>query len=173
MKKKLRMLLGSVLVVIVVVFMAAAFQTNVGAWHISPQGFFEVSNSQLFESTPGSGANVGLLGSASNSLFLTQNDGATKLGSVAASQACGTATACSLTQPSALKFVFGSCTASAATTCTVTALPFTATNSYFCWQQDTTTAANNAAKLANVSASSFTITTTSSSDTFNYGCIGT
>jgi len=165
--------------VITVVFLAvlavaALFaQTNSGAYRISPQGFLEFAGSVLFETSAGSGANVGLMTSASNTLFITQNDGATKLGSVSAVQACGTATACSLTQPSALKEVFGSCTASAATTCTVTALPFTGSTTYFCFAQDTTTAANNALKLANVSATSFTITTASSSDTFNYHCLGT
>jgi hypothetical protein len=169
MKKKIA-LLCSLLVILAAVVMA---QTNSGPWRISPGGFFEVSSALLFETTPGTGGNVGLIGNASNSLFITQNDGATKLGSVSQVQACGTATACSLTQPSALKEVFGSCTASAATTCTVTALPFTGTSTYFCFAQDATTAANNALKLANVSASSFTITTTSSSDTFNYHCLGT
>jgi hypothetical protein len=171
--KKLRMVIGTALILMFVVFLAAAFQTNVGAYRISPGGFFEVSGAQLFETSPGSGANVGILGNASNSLFITQFDGATKLGSISQVQACGTATACSLTQPSALKQVFGSCTAAAATTCTITALPFTSTGSYFCFAQDTTTAANNALKIANASASSTVITTTSSSDVFNYQCIGT
>jgi hypothetical protein len=87
---------------------------------------------------------------------------------------CGTATAC---VPSAntgtFKVVYGTCTASAATTCTVTALPFTATASYNCTASDATTAANGAFKLTNASASSFVITTTSSSDAFNWVCVGT
>lgn len=169
MKKKLA-ILCSLLVILAAVVMA---QTNSGPWRISPGGFFEVSGAQLFETTPGTGGNVGLIGNASNSLFVTQNDGATKLGSISQVQACGTATACSLTQPNALKQVFGSCTASAATTCTITALPFSGTSTYFCFAQDTTTAANNALKVANASATSTVITTASSSDTFNYQCIGT
>ena len=169
MKKKIA-ILCSLLVILAAVVMA---QTNSGPWRISPGGFFEVAGAQLFETTPGTGGNVGLLGNTSNTLFLTQNDGATKLGSVPPVQACGTATACSLTQPAALKMVYGSCTAAAATTCTITALPFTSTGSYFCFAQDTTTAANNALKVANASASSTVITTASSSDVFNYQCIGT
>jgi hypothetical protein len=101
--KQFKAVLATVLVVLAVVFCAAAFQTNSGAYRISPGGFFEVAGAQLFETSAGSGGNVGLAGSASNSLFITQNDGATKLGSLSAVQACGTATACSLTQPSALK----------------------------------------------------------------------
>jgi hypothetical protein len=171
--KRLRFFLSLAMILLFVVFCAAAFQTNVGAYHISPGGFFEVSGAQLFETSAGSGGNVGLLGNASNSLFVTQNDGATKLGSLAAVQLCGTATACSLTQPSALKEVVGSCTASAATTCTITGLPFTGTTTYFCFVSDATTAANGALKVANASASSTVITTASSSDTFNYDCKGT
>lgn len=87
---------------------------------------------------------------------------------------CGTSTACT---PSAnvgnLKIVYGTCTASSATTCTPTALPFTSTSSYNCTASDATTAANGAFKLTNASASSFVITTTSSSDAFNWVCVGT
>lgn len=171
--KQFKAVLATVLVVMAVVFCAAAFQTNSGAYRISPGGFFEVAGAQLFETSAGSGGNVGLISDGSNTIKITQNDGATKLGSLPAVQACGTAAACSLTQPAALKEVFGSCTAAATTTCTVTGLPFTSTASYFCFGQDATTAANNAFKLANVSASSFTITATSSSDVFNYDCKGT
>lgn len=86
---------------------------------------------------------------------------------------CGTATACSpVANTGYAKIVYGTCTASAATTCTVTALPFTATTSYNCNASDATTAANAALKLTNASASSFVITTTSSSDAFNWVCVG-
>jgi len=169
----MKKLLFSILAVITLVAAVWSQSSNTSPFRINGGNFAVIGNTLMLEATPNAGPSAGLLSSASNSVFLTQNDGATKLGSVSAVQACGTATACSLTQPSALKAVFGSCTASAATTCTVTALPFTSTSSYFCFAQDTTTAANNALKLANVSASSFTITTTSSSDTFNYHCIGT
>jgi len=87
---------------------------------------------------------------------------------------CGTAVAC---VPSAntgtFKIVYGQCTASSATTCTPTGLPFTSTTSYNCNASDATTAANAALKLTNASASSFVITTTSSSDVFNWVCVGT
>lgn len=155
------------------VTLCAAWQTNSGPFRINGANFATVGNTLILEATVGGGGNVGLLGSGANTVKLTQNDGVTAIGSVSAVQACGTAQACSLTQPSSLKEVFGSCTAAATTTCTVTGLPFTATGSYFCFGQDATTAANNAFKLANVSASSFTITATSSSDVFNYHCLGT
>jgi len=90
---------------------------------------------------------------------------------------CGTTTTCTpnatLSNPQ-IKIVVGTCTAAAATTCTVTAMPaFTSTTSYVCNVTDQTTAANGALKAANVSSSSFTITTASSSDTFSYVCVGT
>lgn len=159
--------------VLLAITLTAAWQTNSGPFRVNGANFATVGNTLILEATVGGGGNVGLLGSGSNTVKLTQADGVTALGSVSAVQACGTATACSLTQPSSLKEVFGSCTAAGATTCTVTALPFTSTGSYFCFAQDTTTAANNALKLANASASSFVITTTSSSDVFNYNCLGT
>ncbi len=88
---------------------------------------------------------------------------------------CGTSTACSPTFPSNFRFVYGQCTASSATTCTVTAIApaFTGTTSYFCAASDATTAANGALKITYASSSSFVITTTSSSDTFNWLCWGT
>lgn len=177
MKKILFSLVAITVMLIMVALVAPSFhasaQTNTGVFRINSNNFATVGNTLILEATPGGGGNVGLLSDGSNTVKLTQNDGVTKLGSLSAVQACGTAQACSLTQPSALKEVFGSCTAAATTTCTVTALPFTSPSSYFCFGQDTTTAANNAFKLANVSASSFTITATSSSDVFNYDCKGT
>lgn len=87
---------------------------------------------------------------------------------------CGTAAACAPSfNVGTFKIVYGQCTAAAATTCTPTGLPFTSTTSYNCWASDATTAANAALKLTNASASSFVITTTSSSDVFNWGCVGT
>jgi hypothetical protein len=87
---------------------------------------------------------------------------------------CGTAVACSpVFNVGTFKIVYGQCTASSATTCTPTGLPFTSTTSYNCNASDATTAANAALKLTNASASSFVITTTSSSDVFNWVCVGT
>lgn len=173
MKKKRLFSLAVVVGLLAITMTTAAWQTNSSPFRVNGANLATVGNALIFEATVGGGGNVGLLADASNTLKLTQNDGATKLGSLPAVQACGTATACSLTQPSALKQVYGSCTAAGATTCTITALPFTSTGSYFCFAQDTTTAANNALKVANASASSTVITTTSSSDVFNYQCIGT
>lgn len=88
---------------------------------------------------------------------------------------CGTSTACSPVFTTAFRLVYGSCTAAAATTCTVTGIapPFTGTTSYFCAASDATTAANGALKITYSSSSSFVITTASSSDTFNWLCWGT
>lgn len=172
MKKNI-LRIGIAAIVLLATLTTAAWQTNSGPFRVNGANFATVGNTLILEATVGGGGNVGLLGSGANTVKLTQNDGATLLGSVAATQACGTATACSLTQPSALKVVYGSCTAVGATTCTITALPFSATGSYFCNATDTTTAANNALKIANASATSTVITTASSSDTFNYMCMGT
>jgi hypothetical protein len=93
---------------------------------------------------------------------------------VASVVSCGTTTACAPVFQTNARVIYGSCTAAAATTCTVTAITpaFSGTATYFCNVTDTTTAANNALKVANASASSFVITSTSSSDTFNYVCLG-
>lgn len=102
------------------------------------------------------------------------NVGNTPANVLASFISCGTATACSPTYQVGARLVYGSCTASAATTCTVTAIspPFTSSTSYFCAASDATTQANGAFKLTYNSSTSFTITTTSSSDTFNWMCWG-
>ena len=76
MKKRIAILCSLLVILAAVVFA----QTNSGAWRISPGGFFEVSGAQLFETSAGSGGNVGLLGNSGNTLKLTQNDGATVIG---------------------------------------------------------------------------------------------
>lgn len=172
MKKNI-LRIGIAAIVLLATLTTAAWQTNSGPFRVNGANFATVGNTLMLEATVGGGGNVGLLGSGANTVKLTSNDGVTAIGSVSATQACGTATACSLTQPSALKQVFGSCTAAGATTCTVTALPFTATGSYFCFVNTTTTTANGALKVTNASASSTVITSPSSSDTFNYMCVGT
>lgn len=89
---------------------------------------------------------------------------------------CGTATACSpIVNTGTFRVVYGQCTASSATTCTVTGIApaFTSSSSYYCVASDGTTAANGAFKLTYASSSSFVITTTSSSDAFNWMCFGT
>ncbi len=88
---------------------------------------------------------------------------------------CGTTTTCANTVAAAPHFIWGQCTASAATTCVVASISpaYTGTTSYSCSVTDMTTAANNALTVTNTSTSSFTITTTSSSDTFAYICVGT
>jgi hypothetical protein len=89
---------------------------------------------------------------------------------------CGTAPACVPAFQASARVVYGSCLAAAATTCTVTAIApaFASTTSYFCNVTDATTAANNILKVANASGSSFVITdANSSSDVFNYVCVGT
>jgi hypothetical protein len=87
---------------------------------------------------------------------------------------CGTTTTCTpVLNVGTFKVTYGTCTAAAATTCTVTALPYTSIASYNCFASDATTAANAALKLTNASASSFVITTTSSSDAFSWACFGT
>jgi len=89
---------------------------------------------------------------------------------------CGTATACSpVFNSGTFRIVYGQCTAAAATTCTVTAIApaFTSSTSYACMASDQTTAANGALKITYASSSSFVITTSSSSDVFNWMCWGT
>jgi hypothetical protein len=88
---------------------------------------------------------------------------------------CGTTTTCANTAASAPHMIWGQCTASAATTCVVAGISpaYTGATTYSCNVTDMTTAANNALSVANTSTSSFTITSTSSSDTFAYMCIGT
>src|SRR6266699_701547 len=90
---------------------------------------------------------------------------------------CGTTTTCTPNATlgnSQIKFTYGTCTAAAATTCVVSAMPaFTSTTSYVCNVTDQTTAANNALTITRTSATSITITTSSSSDTFQYSCVGT
>lgn len=89
---------------------------------------------------------------------------------------CGTATACSPSfNTGTFRIVYGQCTASAATTCTVTGIApaFTSSSSYACVASDATTAANGALKITYSSSSSFVITTASSSDVFNWMCWGT
>lgn len=80
--KRFRFCLSALLIALTVVFAASAFQTNSGAYRISPGGFFEVSGAQLFETSAGSGGNVGLLSNSANTLNVTLNDGATKVGVV-------------------------------------------------------------------------------------------
>src|ERR1700739_409950 len=82
--KRFRIFLSLAMILLFVVFCAAAFQTNSGAYRISPGGFFEVASAELFETSAGSGANVGLLGNSANTLKLTQNDGATAIGPIPA-----------------------------------------------------------------------------------------
>lgn len=89
---------------------------------------------------------------------------------------CGLTTTCTPVGVSNFRFYFGSCTAAAATTCTVTGIApaFTSATSYFCAATDTTTAANAIFKITYSSSSSFVITdANSSSDVFNYVCWGT
>jgi hypothetical protein len=89
---------------------------------------------------------------------------------------CGTATACSPSfNAGTFRVVYGQCTAAGATTCTVTAIapPFTSATSYYCVASDGTTQANGAFKITYASSSSFVVTTTSSSDAFNWMCFGT
>jgi hypothetical protein len=89
---------------------------------------------------------------------------------------CGTTTTCTSVFTTNFRVIYGSCTASAATTCTVASIApaFTSGTSYFCAASDATTAANAIFKITYVSSSSFTITDgNSSSDTFNYVCWGT
>jgi len=87
---------------------------------------------------------------------------------------CGVSNSCAtpVSVPN-LRFVYGTCTASSATTCAQTGIApaFTSSSSYFCTLSDATTA--NAFKITYVSSSAFTITTASSSDVFNWICWGT
>jgi hypothetical protein len=88
---------------------------------------------------------------------------------------CGTAAACSPVFTTTARFVYGSCTAAAATTCTVTGIApaFTSGTSYYCQASDATTIATTF-KITYASSSSFVITTTgSTSDVFNWVCEGT
>lgn len=100
----------------------------------------------------------------------------TNQGVVSSAMLCGTSTACAPVFQTAFRFAYGSCTAAAATTCTVTAIApaFTSATSYFCAASDATTAANAIFKITYASSSSFVITDgNSSSDTFNWLCWGT
>jgi hypothetical protein len=88
---------------------------------------------------------------------------------------CGTAAACSPTFQTVFRIVYGSCTAAAATTCTVTGIApaFTSSTSYYCQASDATTIATTF-KLTYASSSSIVFTTASStSDVFNWICEGT
>jgi hypothetical protein len=87
---------------------------------------------------------------------------------------CGTAAACSPVFTTNARIIYGSCTAAAATTCTVTGIApaFTSSTSYYCQASDATTIATTF-KITYASSSSFVFTTTgSTSDVFNWICEG-
>lgn len=87
---------------------------------------------------------------------------------------CGTTTTCSNTaQGNTAKLIFGSCPFSSATTCTVASITaFSSSSTYLCTVTEAS-ATGVTLKVANVSASSFTITASGSiSDTVNYICAG-
>lgn len=114
-------------------------------------------------------------GSGTLTFFYTGQIGSTPTNVLSSVMGCGTAPVCVPAFQTAARVVYGSCLAAAATTCAVSAIapPFTSTSSYFCQATDATTAANNILKVANVSSSAFTITdVNSSSDVFNYVCVG-
>lgn len=89
---------------------------------------------------------------------------------------CGTVPTCvPVVNSGTFRIVQGKCTAAGATTCTPASIApaFTSNTSYGCWVSDETTAANAALKITYSSGSSFVITTTSSSDVFDWVCAGT
>ncbi len=146
----------------------AAWQTNSSPFRVNGGNFATVGNTLLLEATVGGGANVGLLGSGSNTVKLTANDGVTVLGAVAPFQQCGTAAACSLSTPSASKEVTGTVTLSAGAA-TITALPFTGTANFGCTATDQTAAA--ATKIVPASATTATVAGTTT-DVIFYDCKG-
>lgn len=146
----------------------SAFQ-NSGAYRISPGGFLEINSAALFETSAANGANVGLMSNASNVLYVTQNDGATKLGSVVPASQCGTAAACSIANTaSPMREVTGTVTLSSGAA-TLTTLPFTATATFGCIGTDQTAAA--AVKIVPASATTATVAGTTSDVVF-YDCKG-
>lgn len=123
------------------------------------------------------GTNTTLTFAQSANRVVTFPDASITLNGIVATN-CGVSNTCAspATVSSTLKIAYGSCTASAATTCTQSGITpaFTSSSSYFCTASDATTAANAVFKITYVSSSSFSITdSNSSSDVFNWLCWGT
>lgn len=114
-------------------------------------------------------------GSGTLTFFYTGQIGNTPTNVLSSVMFCGTATACVPAFQTAARVVYGQCTAVGATTCTVTAIApaFTSSTSYYCTVSDQTGVTAATLRVSYASSSSFVITGTSSSDTFNYICVGT
>lgn len=124
MKKKLLIFASMAVILLSVTFLAAAFQTNSGGYHLSPNNFFVASNTQCLEATIGSGANVCLVDVGTGLFKVTQGDGAT-LGNGGTITTNGTAVAAGVCQAQPALTLTGVGTTTAVSWGVPTALPAT------------------------------------------------
>jgi hypothetical protein len=112
------------LVTLAIVGAAAAFQTNVGGYHLSPNNFLVASNTQCLEATVGSGPNVCFVDVGTGLFKVTQGDGAT-LGNGGTITTNGTAVGAGTCQAQPALTLTGVSTTSAVDWSVPTALPAT------------------------------------------------